>query len=190
MQQDQRFATVPRTVHKEDAMDYVKPYGVVDSMLAGGAVKLSLPPRQLILRGMLAGAYLGIGTSMAVTVAVETGYWIIGSLLFPFGLALAILLGAEIITGSFALLPCAAVAGQKNAGLRQVFANWGWVFLGNLLGSTLVCGVVRDCPHDRRRRPDQCSRDQADCDCRSENQLLCVTRHGWPPRGLHERDAL
>ena len=101
-------------------MDYVKPYGVVDSMLAGGAVKLSLPPRQLLLRGMLAGAYLGIGTSMAVTVAVETGYWIIGSLLFPFGLALAILLGAEIITGSFALLPCAAVAGQKNAGLRQV----------------------------------------------------------------------
>lgn len=24
-------------------MDYVKPYGVVDSMLAGGALKLSLP---------------------------------------------------------------------------------------------------------------------------------------------------
>ena len=54
-------------------MDYVKPYGVVESMLAGGALKLSLPPRQLVLRGMLAGAYLGIGTSMAVTVAVETG---------------------------------------------------------------------------------------------------------------------
>ena len=100
-------------------MDYVKPYGVVDSMLAGGALKLSLPPRQLVLRGMLAGAYLGIGTSMAVTVAVETGYWILGSL----------------------LLPCAAVAGQKNAGLRKVCANWGWVFLGNLLGSTLYAGL-------------------------------------------------
>jgi formate/nitrite transporter len=122
-------------------MDYVKPNGVVESMLAGGALKLSLPPRQLVLRGMLAGAYLGIGTSMAVTAAVETGYWIVGSLLFPFGLALAILLGAEIITGSFALLPCAAVDGQKNAGLRQVFANWGWVFLGNLLGSILYAGL-------------------------------------------------
>ncbi|WP_447601016.1 formate/nitrite transporter family protein [Nitrospira sp. Nam80] len=122
-------------------MDYVKPKGVVESMLAGGALKLSLPPRQLVLRGMLAGAYLGIGTSMAVTAAVETGYWIVGSLLFPFGLALAILLGAEIITGSFALLPCAAVDGQKNAGLRQVFANWGWVFFGNLLGSVLYAGL-------------------------------------------------
>ncbi|MBX3345170.1 MAG: formate/nitrite transporter family protein [Nitrospira sp.] len=122
-------------------MDYVKPHSVVDSMLAGGALKLSLPPRQLILRGMLAGAYLGIGTSMAVTVAVETGYWIIGSLLFPFGLALAILLGAEIITGSFALLPVAVADGQKNAGLPHVLANMGWVFLGNLLGSVLYAGL-------------------------------------------------
>jgi formate/nitrite transporter len=106
-------------------------------MLAGGIYKLNVPPRHLILRGMLAGAYLGIGTSMAVTAAIETGYWIIGSILFPFGLALAILLGAEIITGSFALLPCAAAAGKENAGIRQVLANWGFVFLGNLLGSVL-----------------------------------------------------
>jgi formate/nitrite transporter FocA (FNT family) len=118
-------------------MDYVKPQGVVESMLAGGVYKLNVPPRHLILRGMLAGAYLGIGTSMAVTAAVETGYWIVGSILFPFGLALAILLGAEIITGSFALLPCAAAAGKENAGTRQVLINWGLVFLGNLLGSTL-----------------------------------------------------
>jgi formate/nitrite transporter len=118
-------------------MDYVKPQGVVESMLAGGVNKLNVPPRHLILRGMLAGAYLGIGTSMAVTAAVETGYWIVGSMLFPFGLALAILLGAEIITGSFALLPCVAVAGKENAGLRGVLVNWGLVFLGNLLGSTL-----------------------------------------------------
>ncbi len=118
-------------------MDYVKPQGVVESMVAGGVYKLNVPPRHLILRGMLAGAYLGIGTSMAVTAAVETGFWIVGSILFPFGLALAILLGAEIITGSFALLPCAAVAGKENAGIRRVLANWGFVFLGNLLGSLL-----------------------------------------------------
>ncbi|HSE57726.1 MAG TPA: formate/nitrite transporter family protein, partial [Nitrospiraceae bacterium] len=117
------------------------PQGVVESMLAGGVYKLNVPPRHLMLRGMLAGAYLGIGTSMAVTAAVETGYWIVGSILFPFGLALAILLGAEIITGSFALLPCAAAAGKANAGIRQVLANWGFVFLGNLMGSTLYAGL-------------------------------------------------
>lgn len=126
-------------------MDYVKPLGVVESMLAGGTIKLNLPPRHLVIRGMLAGAYLGIATSMAVTVAVETGSWIAGSLLFPFGLALAILLGTEIITGSFALLPCAAVASRGQVGMGRVLANWGWVFLGNLLGATLYAGLFALC---------------------------------------------
>lgn len=126
-------------------MDYVKPLGVVESMLAGGTVKLNVPPRHLVIRGMLAGAYLGIATSMAVTVAVETGSWIAGSLLFPFGLALAVLLGTEIITGSFALLPCAAVESKGKIGLSRVLANWGWVFLGNLLGSTLYALLFALC---------------------------------------------
>ena len=126
-------------------MDYVKPLGVVESMLAGGTVKLNVPPRHLVIRGMLAGAYLGIATSMAVTVAVETGSWIAGSLLFPFGLALAILLGTEIITGSFALLPCAAVESRGGVGMHRILANWGWVFLGNLLGATLYAGLFALC---------------------------------------------
>jgi len=118
-------------------MDYVKPQGVVESMLAGGGMKLNLPARQLVIRGMLAGAYLGVATSMAVTAAVETGLWIVGSILFPFGLALAVLLGTEIITGSFALIPCAAVESKGEIGINRVLGNWGWVFLGNLLGSML-----------------------------------------------------
>lgn len=126
-------------------MDYVKPLGVVDSMLAGGTTKLNVPPRHLVIRGMLAGAYLGIATSMAVTAAVETGLWIVGSLLFPFGLALAVLLGTEIITGSFALLPCTAVASRGDVGWRRILVNWSWVFLGNLLGSTLYALLFALC---------------------------------------------
>lgn len=118
-------------------MDYVKPHGVVESMVAGGTFKLDVPARHLVIRGMLAGAYLAVATSMAVTVSVETGFWIVGSLLFPFGLALAVLLGTEIITGSFALIPCAVAESQGQVGIGRVLGNWGWVFLGNLLGSTL-----------------------------------------------------
>ncbi|WP_342349741.1 hypothetical protein [uncultured Nitrospira sp.] len=47
-------------------MDYVKPHAVVENMLAGAAVKLNVPARHLVIRGMLAGAYLGVATSMAV----------------------------------------------------------------------------------------------------------------------------
>jgi formate/nitrite transporter len=127
-------------IRERDSMDYVKPQALVQSIVAGGAAKLALPPRQLVVRGMLAGAYLGVATSMAVTAAVETGLWIVGALLFPFGLALAILLGTEIITGSFALIPVAAAEGKVD-GPVHVLTNWGWVFLGNLLGSTLYAGL-------------------------------------------------
>jgi len=123
-------------------MDYVKPQEIVKDMLNTGTMKLDLPVRHLLIRGALAGAYLGVATSMAVTAAVETGSWLVGSLLFPFGLCLAILLRTEIITGSFALLPCAAVEGKQNARVRRVLANWGWVFLGNLIGSTLYAALL------------------------------------------------
>jgi len=123
-------------------MDYVKPQEIVKDMLNTGTMKLDLAVRHLLIRGALAGAYLGVATSMAVTAAVETGSWLVGSLLFPFGLCLAILLRTEIITGSFALLPCAAVEGKQNARVRRVLANWGWVFLGNLIGSTLYAALL------------------------------------------------
>ena len=123
-------------------MDYVKPQEIVKDMVNTGSLKLDLPVRHLLVRGALAGAYLGVATSMAVTAAVETGSWLIGSLLFPFGLCLAILLRTELITGSFALLPCATADGKANAGFTRVLTNWGWVFLGNLIGSTLYACLL------------------------------------------------
>lgn len=118
-------------------MDYVKPHDMVKALLATSEIKLNLPVHQLLLRGALAGAFLAVATSMAVVAAVETGLWIVGSLLFPFGLCIAVLLGMEIITGSFALLPCAAVSGKDKATPSRILSNWAWVFVGNLLGSTL-----------------------------------------------------
>lgn len=123
-------------------MDYVKPHDVVKEMVNTGALKLDVPASHLLIRGALAGAYLGIATSMAVTAAVETGSWLVGSLLFPIGLCIAILLRTEIITGSFALLPCATAAGKANACVSRVLINWAWVFLGNLLGSLLYAAML------------------------------------------------
>jgi len=44
-----------------------------------------------------------------------------------------VLLGLELVTGSFALVPLARFEGKASWG--AVFANWSWVFLANLLGS-------------------------------------------------------
>ena len=53
----------------------------------------------------LSGAILGVATSLAFTGAVSTGQPLVGALIFPVGLIIIVLLGLELVTGSFALLP-------------------------------------------------------------------------------------
>ena len=89
---------------------------------------------------MLSGALLGASTSLAFTGAISTGQPLVGALIFPVGLVMIVLLGLELLTGSFALLPLARLARGTNA--RTILANWGWVFLGNLIGSVLYGALL------------------------------------------------
>ena len=114
-------------------MDYVKPQDVAVSMLNAGVSKLGLAPRDLLLRGALSGAILGVATTLAVTGAVTTTQPIVGAVIFPVGLVSIVLLGLELVTGSFALVPLPWV--ERRASLGDVLSNWGWVMLGNLLGA-------------------------------------------------------
>jgi formate/nitrite transporter len=114
-------------------MDYVKPADVAVAMLESGKRKLMLSPRDLLIRGMLSGAILGVATSLAFTGAVQTNVPLVGALIFPVGLIAIVLLGLELVTGSFALVPLPWLEGEASAG--AVIVNWGWVFIGNLIGS-------------------------------------------------------
>jgi formate/nitrite transporter len=114
-------------------MDYVKPAEVVKAMIEASRTKLALSPRDLLIRGALSGALLGTATSFAFTAAVTTGQPLVGALIFPVGLVMIVILGLELVTGSFALLPLAVL--ERRSSMGSVIANWGWVFLGNLLGS-------------------------------------------------------
>src|SRR5579864_3616830 len=131
-----RFGTRGREV-----MDYVKPADVAKAMVETGARKLALPIGDLVLRGILSGAILGVATSLAFTGAFSTGQPLVGALIFPVGLIIIVLLGLELVTGSFALVPLPVLNGNGRGGAGAVIANWGWVFLGNLIGS-LAYGVL------------------------------------------------
>jgi formate/nitrite transporter len=121
-------------------MDYVKPAEVVAAMVETGERKLALGTRDLLIRGALAGAILGIATSLAANGAVSTGQPLVGALIFPVGLVIIVLLGLELVTGSFALTPLAAL--EERSGLSGVITNWGWVFVGNLLGSIAYAALL------------------------------------------------
>ena len=114
-------------------MDYNKPTDVVANMIEAGRTKLALSTRDLLVRGILAGAILATATTLAFGAAISTGQSLVGSIIFPVGLVMIVMLGLELVTGSFALLPLAHL--EHGISRERVLINWGWVFLGNLIGS-------------------------------------------------------
>ena len=121
-------------------MDYAKPSDVVASMVDASLKKLALAPRDIVIRGAISGALLGAATTLALTGAVTTGQPIVGALIFPVSLVMIVLLGLELVTGSFAIVPLARLEGK--ASWNAVIANWSWVFLANLLGSIAVGALI------------------------------------------------
>ncbi len=114
-------------------MPYVKPDAVVDQMVAVGGVKAKLPLRDLLVRGFLSGALLGFATTLAITGTLQTKTGLVGALVFPVGFVMIVLLGLELVTGNFALVPLAVREGKATVG--NLVSNWGWVFAANLAGS-------------------------------------------------------
>jgi formate transporter len=121
-------------------MDYVKPADVAKAMVEWGRRKLTLRPLDLLIRGALAGAILGIATSLAYTIAVSTGQPLVGAVIFPVGLVIIVLLGLEILTGNLGLLPLPGI--DHGASGAAILANWGWVLLANLIGSVAYGGLL------------------------------------------------
>jgi len=121
-------------------MDYVKPAEVAAAMIATGRNKLALSPLDLVIRGGLAGAILAAATSLAFTGMVQTNQPLVGALIFPVGLILIVLLGLDLVTGSFGLVPLPWLENDVSA--KTMLANWSYVFLGNLIGSVIYGGLL------------------------------------------------
>lgn len=114
-------------------MDYVAPKQLVVEILEVARKKATLPVRDLMIRGILAGVFLGYATSLVVIVNSQGLPAIVGALLFPVGFVMLVLLGLELATGNFALLPAGLLSRDVRFG--ELLRNWGWVYLGNLIGS-------------------------------------------------------
>ncbi len=116
-------------------MAYVKPENVVEGMLAAGTAKAGLSIRDMLIRGALSGVFLGYATTLAIAAVTQTHYGIVGAVIFPVGFVMIILLGLELATGNFALLPIAVMDGR--IGMKRLAYNWVWVLIGNLIGGLL-----------------------------------------------------
>ncbi|MBT2292579.1 formate/nitrite transporter family protein [Paenibacillus albidus] len=113
-------------------MDYVKPAAVLTAMIEAGKNKAELPVMQLLVRGILGGAILACATTLAYTAVAQTKIPMVGAVIFPVGFVIIILLGLELITGSFGLIPLAVL--EKKTTVGRMLNNFVWVAAGHLIG--------------------------------------------------------
>jgi len=120
-------------------MDYVIPSKVLESMIDAGAKKAKLSISQLLMRGFLGAALLGFATTLAFLFELQTNIGMLGAIIFPVGFVMIILLGFELVTGNFALIPVAVLV--KKATVREMFYNWFWVIVGHLIGGIVYAAL-------------------------------------------------
>jgi formate transporter len=119
-------------------MSYVKPGDLAVTMIDAGEAKVFMSTRDTLIRAYMAGAILALAAAFAVTVTVKTGEPIIGSILFPVGFCMLYLLGFDLLTGVFTLVPLALIDKRPGVRIRSVLRNWTYVFIGNFAGALTV----------------------------------------------------
>jgi formate/nitrite transporter len=123
-------------------MSYLAPAEFVTKMVDAGESKIFMSTRDTLIRAYMAGAILALAAVFAVSVNVQTGYPIIGAILFPVGFCMLYLLGFDLLTGVFVLTPLALLDKRAGVTMGGVLRNWGLVFTGNFLGALTVAVLM------------------------------------------------
>ena len=121
------------------------PRDIVKAVDGIGCAKAGLDTGRLLVLGFLAGAYIALGGLLAVIVgggaagvgAANPGLQrFIFAAVFPVGLMLVVIAGAELFTGNAATCIPAALSGRIT--WKSVLRNWCLSYLGNFAGSLAV----------------------------------------------------
>ncbi len=113
----------------------VTPRDIVTSLVTAGERKAQTPSPTLFVRALGAGTLLAMATTLALEISAQAGHPFAGACFFPVGFVMLVILGLELLTGNFLLLPLALL--QRRASVRALLRNWLVVAAGNLCGSLL-----------------------------------------------------
>jgi formate/nitrite transporter len=123
-------------------VSYVPPAELARAMVDAGQSKVLMATRDTLIRAYMAGAILALGAAFAITVTVQTGNALLGAVLFPVGFCLLYLLGFDLLTGVFTMVPIAYLDKRPGVTIRSMLRNWGLVFVGNFLGAFTVALLI------------------------------------------------
>ncbi|TDR89612.1 formate/nitrite transporter family protein [Enterovirga rhinocerotis] len=122
-----------------------EPADLREEVFAALADKAALPASAMIVLGLLAGVYIGIGgilATVALAGAEAMPYGagqVLAGLVFSVGLGLVIVAGAELFTGNTMMT---AVVADGRIGAAQALKALGIVYLANLAGAVLLALLV------------------------------------------------
>ncbi|AXX96707.1 formate/nitrite transporter family protein [Profundibacter amoris] len=119
-------------------MAYLQPTEFVTKLVDAGAAKVFMSTRDTLIRAFMAGAILALAAAFAITINVNTGQPLAGAVLFPVGFVLLYLLGFDLLTGVFTLVPLALMDKRPGVTVGGMLRNWGLVFTGNFAGAFTV----------------------------------------------------
>ncbi|MDH4094171.1 MAG: formate/nitrite transporter family protein [Betaproteobacteria bacterium] len=107
-------------------------------------VKARMPLLQLVMLGILAGAFIGLGSLYYVIVVSDPALphalqRVLGGVVFSLGLLLVVVAGAELFTGNN-LIAMAWADGCLST--RDVLVNWTVVCAANFVGATGLAAMV------------------------------------------------
>jgi len=123
-------------------MAYLSPTEFVTKMVDAGESKVLMSTRDTLIRAYMAGAILALAAAFAVTITVQTNTPLIGALLFPVGFCMLYLLGFDLLTGVFTLVPLAVLDKRPGVTVGGMLRNWGLVFVGNFAGALTVAVFI------------------------------------------------
>ena len=123
-------------------MSYLAPSEFVTKMVDSGESKIFMSTRDTLIRAFMAGAILALAAVFAITIAVQTGSFLAGAMLFPVGFCMLYLMGFDLLTGVFVLAPLALIDKRPGVTIGGVLRNWGLVFTGNFAGALTVAVMM------------------------------------------------
>jgi formate transporter len=124
-------------------MDDREPQEMAQAAVETGAKKTHRSWDRVLVSAFLAGAYIGFGGLVAITVSsgLDPARWgtlptLFTGAAFTLGLVLVLIAGSDLATGNMMLVPLGAMRGK--IGVSDVARNLTLVLLGNLLGALFV----------------------------------------------------
>lgn len=124
--------------------DAYQPKQMICKLEDVGCAKASQNTLSLVLLGLLAGFFIGLGAMFCTLVTTDTGLGfglgkLLGGLAFSLGLILVVIAGAELFTGNSLMVAPWMSARVKGS---QLLRNWAIVYFSNFAGALILVAIL------------------------------------------------